>query len=655
MMRIVPADSSDSSIVAAPAFAHTLRFLDPLLEDSFQLFLRDKARSGFALYPSLLERYAVFGLLFVLNLGVTAGSYVVDTVSFGLSEGALVIQLAGMLMLACIGLISTWVSYRLRHRPIANARLLILLCLVTCCACTVLDTSLAHKLISGTTIQPTLTGLVPVLVTLMAMQYIFTGEFCLFAVAALVTVIVYLAAHLAVQDRGVSSVIIEFLILLLCGCFLVRRLFTMEKGLRVAFLLDQNETAKVAHRSSKSSYSAPANSSYSQSTEREELINRMNSIHAAITDACAVVTFQDIRARLKSALRDLDLASSKLSQPGFSLVPRTERIHHDLDEEDRVFVQQNFMATKASDYASQAGPATQREVVTMDLNLEYGLSELLSILNQLGRNWNFDMFFLHEITKGKPLSVTGRFCLSKFDLSEKFGIAENTAANFFSALEAQYKDNPYHNSIHGADVLGSVFFMYNRSYIMGHLTDVEILAAVIATLGHDAAHGALTNRFLVNSRDGLAITCKSHIDNDISVLEMMHASLTFSLLQVEDQNILKTLDNDSWMLTRKIVLKMILATDMSRHFELLGAFRATHSFVNPSQISKIDDRITVSEMCIKAADIGHAGKALDLHERWTLLVCEEFFQQGDLEKKLGLPVSMYCDRETTDIAKVRRR
>jgi hypothetical protein len=106
------------------------------------------------------------------------------------------------------------------------------------------------------------------------------------------------------------------------------------------------------------------------------------------------------------------------------------------------------------------------------------------------------------------------------------------------------------------------------------------------------------------------------------------------------------------MLARKVVLKMILATDMSRHFELLGAFKATHMTVNPAQVSKIDERITVSEMCIKAADIGHAAKSLDLHEKWTLLVCEEFYQQGDLEKQLHLPVSMYCDRDTTDIAKV---
>ena len=132
----------------------------------------------------------------------------------------------------------------------------------------------------------------------------------------------------------------------------------------------------------------------------------------------------------------------------------------------------------------------------------------------------------------------------------------------------------------------------------------------------------------------------------------MHASTAYSLLQVEEQNILRSLDTDSWMLARKVILKMILATDMSRHFELLGSFRAAHPTVNPAAVNKIDERINVSEMCIKAADIGHAAKALDLHEKWTVLVCEEFFQQGDLEKKLGLPVSMYCDRETTDIAKV---
>lgn len=33
-------------------------------------------------------------------------------------------------------------------------------------------------------------------------------------------------------------------------------------------------------------------------------------------------------------------------------------------------------------------------------------------------------------------------------------------------------------------------------------------------------------------------------------------------------------------------------------------------------------------------------------------VLQEFFNQGDLEKKAGLPVSMLMDRNTTNIAKM---
>ena len=49
--------------------------------------------------------------------------------------------------------------------------------------------------------------------------------------------------------------------------------------------------------------------------------------------------------------------------------------------------------------------------------------------------------------------------------------------------------------------------------------------------------------------------------------------------------------------------------------------------------------------------MGHAAKHTELHEKWCYLVIEEFFTQGDEEKKRNIPVSMYCDRENTNIAK----
>lgn len=55
-------------------------------------------------------------------------------------------------------------------------------------------------------------------------------------------------------------------------------------------------------------------------------------------------------------------------------------------------------------------------------------------------------------------------------------------------------------------------------------------------------------------------------------------------------------------------------------------------------------------MVLHCADISHPAKQWDLHYRWTCQLLEEFFLQGDMEKKLGLPFSPLCDRNNTLIA-----
>lgn len=94
---------------------------------------------------------------------------------------------------------------------------------------------------------------------------------------------------------------------------------------------------------------------------------------------------------------------------------------------------------------------------------------------------------------------------------------------------------------------------------------------------------------------------------------------------------------------------MILATDMAKHFELLAQFRVA---VTSPRLEEESNRLFMYRILLKCADIGHAAKTTDLHEKWSLRVMEEFFNQGDAEKAAGLNVSMFCDRESTDISKV---
>jgi len=53
---------------------------------------------------------------------------------------------------------------------------------------------------------------------------------------------------------------------------------------------------------------------------------------------------------------------------------------------------------------------------------------------------------------------------------------------------------------------------------------------------------------------------------------------------------------------------------------------------------------------IHACDLSPPTRRFETVRKWTYLLFEEFFAQGDLEKKSNMPASFLCDRETTKVA-----
>lgn len=71
---------------------------------------------------------------------------------------------------------------------------------------------------------------------------------------------------------------------------------------------------------------------------------------------------------------------------------------------------------------------------------------------------------------------------------------------FITTLEDHYvKDNPFHNSLHGADVTQSIHVLLNAPALENVFTHLETCAAIFGAAIHDVDHPGLTNQFLINS------------------------------------------------------------------------------------------------------------------------------------------------------------
>ncbi|XP_007460276.1 PREDICTED: cGMP-inhibited 3',5'-cyclic phosphodiesterase B isoform X2 [Lipotes vexillifer] len=312
-------------------------------------------------------------------------------------------------------------------------------------------------------------------------------------------------------------------------------------------------------------------------------------------------------------------------------------------------------------------------------------------------NWNFQIFELVEKMGEKSGRILSQVMYTLFQdtgLLEIFKIPTLQFMNYFRALENGYRDIPYHNRIHATDVLHAVWYLTTRpipgfqqihnDHGAGNETDsngrinpgriayissrscsipdesygclssnipaLELMALYVAAAMHDYDHPGRTNAFLVATNAPQAV-----LYNDRSVLENHHAASAWNLyLSRPEYNFLLNLDNVQFKRFRFLVIEAILATDLKKHFDFLAEFNAKANDINSNGIewSNENDRLLVCQVCIKLADINGPTKVRDLHLKWTEGIVNEFYEQGDEEANLGLPISPFMDRSSPQLAKL---
>ncbi|XP_057684183.1 cGMP-inhibited 3',5'-cyclic phosphodiesterase 3B isoform X2 [Corythoichthys intestinalis] len=372
---------------------------------------------------------------------------------------------------------------------------------------------------------------------------------------------------------------------------------------------------------------------------------------------------------------------------------REESVDVDSPEESDNTVKQGHAEEEDS---SSTEKQTQESGSDQEFQLDPMLEDHEALMERMN-TWNFQIFDLVDKTGGKTGRILSYVTYTLFQdtcLFEIFKIPVREFMTYFFALENGYRDIPYHNRVHATDVLHAVWYLTTRpipgfqqihsDHVTGSDTDsdsgispgrisyassksssisddsygclawnipaLELMALYVAAAMHDYDHPGRTNAFLVATNAPQAV-----LYNDRSVLENHHAASAWNLyLSRPEFNFLVNLDHVEFKRFRFLVIEAILATDLKKHFDFLAEFNSKVNDVNSPGIdwSNENDRLLVCQVCIKLADINGPAKVRDLHLKWTEGIVNEFYEQGDEEAGLGLPISPFMDRSAPQLAKL---
>uniref|UniRef100_A0A8B9HKV0 Phosphodiesterase n=1 Tax=Astyanax mexicanus TaxID=7994 RepID=A0A8B9HKV0_ASTMX len=177
---------------------------------------------------------------------------------------------------------------------------------------------------------------------------------------------------------------------------------------------------------------------------------------------------------------------------------------------------------------------------------------------------------------------------------------------------------------------------------LNNMSDLEILALMIATLSHDLDHRGVNNSFIKRSDHPLAqLYCHS-------IMEHHHFDQCLMILNSPGSQILSSLSLEEYKTTLKMIEKAILATDLAVYMKRRTEF---FELTKNSQFVWEDEchRDLLKSMLMTACDISAITKPWPVQKRIAELVATEFFEQGDKERReLNIEPIDLMNREKRD-------
>ncbi|KAL3878516.1 hypothetical protein ACJMK2_030856 [Sinanodonta woodiana] len=223
--------------------------------------------------------------------------------------------------------------------------------------------------------------------------------------------------------------------------------------------------------------------------------------------------------------------------------------------------------------------------------------------------------------------VVSRFGTHVFDMEK--------LCRFVLTIRKNYRPLSYHNWEHGFHVAHTVWCI-----IQSHpdvFTDLDVMALLISALCHDVDHRGYNNEFFKKLNLPLAALYST------SVMEQHHYKQTITILHSEGHDIFNFLSAEKHKIMLHEIREHIIATDLALFFE------RQKRMANQLQKGEFDVNVPamkrdLTSLVMTGADLSSTCKSWDAHLATVHMLYEEFYAQGDIEKKHGIDPIPLMDR-----------
>ncbi|CAI5689400.1 cGMP-specific 3',5'-cyclic phosphodiesterase isoform X1 [Oreochromis niloticus] len=229
------------------------------------------------------------------------------------------------------------------------------------------------------------------------------------------------------------------------------------------------------------------------------------------------------------------------------------------------------------------------------------------------------------------------------NLVQNFQMKYTSLCQWIMSVKKNYRKNvAYHNWRHAFNTAQCMFVLLKSGHLQSYMSDLEVLALMIATLCHDLDHRGVNNSYIQRSDHPLAqLYCHS-------TMEHHHFDQCLMILNSPGNQILSGLSLDEYKATLKMIERAILATDLALYMKRRGEF---FELTKNNQFVWEDEhhRDLLRSMLMTACDISAITKPWPVQKRIAELVATEFFEQGDKERQeLNIEPIDLMNREKRD-------